>query len=118
MSSLPNPVDHECLACYLYRMGNTLGCSRSTEALTHYRDYSAPRATALERKARLLGGNCDCEVLMNAFRPHTEEVEAAMEEGLDIICKGTRRGSIQPCEQWLMRRGVQWGGGQFRTRSA
>ncbi|MFY9678287.1 DUF2695 domain-containing protein [Glutamicibacter protophormiae] len=118
MPSLPDPVDRECLPCYLYRVAGTEPCAANLRALMHYRDYSAPRATALERKIKLLGGFCDCEVLLNVFRPITDEAARAMDEGMDMVCKGTRRGSIQPCEQWMMRRGVQWGGGQFRSRSA
>ncbi len=95
MPSLPDPVDRECLPCYLYRVAGTEPCA-----------------------AKLLGGFFDCEVLLNVFRPITDEAARAMDEGMDMVCKGTRRGSIQPCEQWMMRRGVQWGGGQFRSRSA
>ena len=69
MPSLPDPVDRECLPCYLYRVAGTEPCVANLRALMHYRDYSAPRATALERKIKLLGGFCDCEVLLNVFRP-------------------------------------------------
>ncbi|GAA1886681.1 hypothetical protein GCM10009715_36010 [Paeniglutamicibacter psychrophenolicus] len=29
-------------------------------------------------------------------------------------CHKVRLGTIKPCELWLMRSGVQWGGGAFR----
>ncbi|MCW4465504.1 DUF2695 domain-containing protein [Glutamicibacter sp. MNS18] len=118
MTDLPTPVDHECLICFLYRVGSDHPCKQSLRFLKHYRDLVAPRATALERKVQLLGGYCDCEVLMNAVRPASAETARLLDAGKDIVCHGVRRGSIQPCDQWLMRRGVQWGGGQFRRKSA
>lgn len=118
MSDFPLPVDHECLACYMYRVAGQSPCDGSLRVLKEYRDHSAPRATALERKIRLLGGYCDCEVLMNALRPAGTEAIRAIDCGEDLICKGVRRGCIQPCEQWMIRRGVQWAGGQFRSRGA
>lgn len=118
MNELPVPVEHECLICYLYRVGANEPCRQTLRVLKHYRDTVAPRATALERRIQMLGGYCDCEVLMNAVRPASVETARLLDEGADITCHGIRRGSIQPCDQWLMRRGVQWGGGQFRRRSA
>jgi len=67
---------------------------------------------------RLLGGYCDCEVLLNAVRPASTQAMRLIDAGEDLVCKGVRRGTIQPCENWLMRRGVQWGGGRFSRRSA
>lgn len=118
MSELPQPADHECLPCFLYRMAKDHPCDETLRMLRHYRDSVAPRATAVERKVQLLGGYCDCEVLMNTVRPASTETARLLDEAADIVCHGVRRGSIQPCEQWLMRRGVQWGGGQYRRRSA
>ncbi|WP_287042061.1 MULTISPECIES: DUF2695 domain-containing protein [Glutamicibacter] len=118
METMLQPADHECLPCYLYRCTKTEECDGSLRLLAFYRDHNAPRATALERKVRLLGGYCDCEVLANAIRPITREANQALEDDVDLVCKGVRRGATQPCEHWLMRRGVQWGGGQFRRRSA
>ncbi len=118
MSQLPQPVTHECLPCYLYRVAGEAGCDGSLRGLSFYRDESAPRASALERKMRLLGGFCDCEVLLNVVRPASTEAMRLIDAGEDLVCKGVRRGTIQPCENWLMRRGVQWGGGRFSRRSA
>lgn len=118
MSELPLPVEHECLPCFLYRVTGMQSCDGSLKLLTHYRDQCAPRATALEKKMRMLGGYCDCEVLLNAVRPATTLAMRLIEVGEDLVCKGVRRGTIQPCENWLMRRGVQWGGGRFSRRSA
>lgn len=118
MTQLPEPVDHECLPCYLYRVALIQPCDGGLEVLCRYRDERAPRATALVRKMMLLGGYCDCEVLLNSFRPATAKTAHAVERGQDLVCHGVRRGTTQPCDQWVRRRGVQWGGGQFRPRSA
>lgn len=118
MPQLPRPVIHECLPCYLYRVAGETRCDGSLRGLSFYRDESAPRASALERKVRLLGGFCDCEVLLNVVRPATTEAMRLIDAGEDLVCKGVRRGTIQPCENWLMRRGVQWGGGRFSRPSA
>lgn len=118
MIALPDPVEHECLPCYLYRVSLDNSCPGQLEAVKNYRDHNAPRATALERKIMLLGGYCDCEALTNAFRPITTAAAFTIDASENLVCKGVRRGSIQPCEQWVMRRGVQWGGGRFRRRSA
>ena len=118
MPAVLEPVEHECLACYLYRAVCAQGCDGTNLFLLSYRDASAPRATAIDRKMQLLGGFCDCEVLANAIRPITREAIQAVDNDENLVCKGVRRGTIQPCEHWLMRRGVQWGGGQFRRRSA
>ena len=118
MPAVLEPVEHECLACYLYRAVCAQGCDGTNLFLLSYRDASAPRATAIDRKMQLLGGFCDCEVLANAIRPITREAIQAVDNDENLVCKGVRRGTTQPCEHWLMRRGVQWGGGQFRRRSA
>ncbi|WP_417366530.1 DUF2695 domain-containing protein [Glutamicibacter arilaitensis] len=118
MPAVLEPVEHECLACYLLRAVCVQGCDGTQLFLLAYRDASAPRATAVARKMQLLGGYCDCEILANAIRPITREANQAVETDEELVCKGVRRGTIQPCEHWLMRRGVQWGGGQFRRRSA
>ncbi|WP_084793294.1 DUF2695 domain-containing protein [Glutamicibacter halophytocola] len=118
MSELPRPVIHECLPCYLYRVASEAACDGSLRMLSFYRDECAPRASALEKKMRVLGGYCDCEVLLNVVRPATTEAMRLIDAGEDLVCKGVRRGTIQPCENWLMRHGVQWGGGRFGRRSA
>jgi hypothetical protein len=118
MPAALEPVEHECLTCYLLRAVCAQGCDGTQLFLLAYRDANAPRATAVARKMQLLGGYCDCEILANAIRPITREANQALEDDVDLVCKGVRRGTTQPCEHWLMRRGVQWGGGQFRRRSA
>ena len=110
---LPEPVEHECLACYLYRVIDQAGCQGKLDLLARYRDACAPRATAAERKSRMLGGYCDCEYLMNVVQPATTETMRAVDHGRDLVCQGVRRGSTTPCGNWLVRRGVQWAGGKF-----
>ena len=58
--------DGECLACYVQRMVHEHGCVEH-RFVAAFRDQTAPRATALERRLERLGGFCDCETLWNAF---------------------------------------------------
>lgn len=104
------PWPRECLACYVRRMLEH-GCNglKWTKA---YRDLRAPRATALERKFAELGGTCDCEVMANVFHPTAELWER--DEVNIPPCLTVRLGTIRPCALWLMRGGVQWGGGAYR----
>lgn len=91
-AELTAPEAGECLPCYLERMLRLAGCDGSLRWARVYRDTRAPQATALERRLGVGGGFCDCEALMNVYRP------AHMEVG---PCTGVRRGSTQPCEAWL-----------------
>lgn len=110
------PPRYECLACYVNRMLEH-GCS-GLKWCTTYRDLRAPRATSLERKFPEFGGYCDCEVMANVFRINdelwTRGDDSGTEDSYVPPCRKVRLGTIRPCELWLMRSGVQWGGGVFR----
>lgn len=104
-SLLTMPRSHECLACYVSRMLE-FGCHGS-QWMCRYQELAAPRATALERRMSLLGGYCDCELLMNVFHPshlafavdaHGEALNESMPD-----CFGVRTGSTQPCALWIGR---------------
>jgi uncharacterized protein DUF2695 len=98
------PRPSECLPCFVDRMISAYGCSDQLTWVCLWRDRRAPRATALERRLETRGGFCDCEVLANVFvRPAT-----AGASGDDIDpeaepppCRGVRKGSTQPCGQWI-----------------
>ncbi|WP_026556287.1 DUF2695 domain-containing protein [Arthrobacter sp. 35W] len=101
--ALTIPRSHECLACYVHRMLE-FGC-HGTQWMLRYQELRAPRATALERRMALLGGYCDCELMMNVFDPnprffatddHGEVIDQPM-----LACFGVRVGSTQPCSLWL-----------------
>lgn len=110
------PYRHECLACYVFRMLEN-GCDGLKWSKT-YRDVRSPRATALERKFPALGGNCDCEVILNVYHPNEalweHDENGDIDETRTPSCLSVRRGTIQPCGLWLMRGGIQWGGGVYR----
>lgn len=112
------PPRYECLACYLNRMLASRNCT-GLKWCTTYRDLRAPRATAMERKFPALGGYCDCEVQANIFRINDALWSSAEGGSADDAyvpaCHKVRLGTIKPCELWLMRSGVQWGGGVFRS---
>lgn len=98
--SLTDPAAGECLPCYLDRMLHEASCDGSLRFAKNYRDATAPRATALERRLHMSGACCDCEVLMNVYSPLTTYV---------VACDQVRRGSTQPCRLWARRwRGMRW----------
>lgn len=109
------PEPRECLACFVNRMLCEFGCDGTLRFAATYRDTSAPRATALERRLRDRGGFCDCEVLMNVYTPAMQLwtrdvwIDDEEEDGIYIdaeppdrmpACAGVRAGSTQPCRWW------------------
>lgn len=119
---LTTPRSGECLLCFVCRQLQEFGCNNQQRFILHYRDLAAPRATALQRRLWQKGGFCDCEIFLNVCRPHDElwtpgrmEID---EEGFEIwheaqppkvmpACGTVRRGSTQPCYNWVSRR--YWG---------
>ena len=99
----PWPV--ECLACYVWRMLDELGCNATLRWSRRWRDARAPRATALERRLSKAGGFCDCELFLNVWVPRTSPApRAARETSSEAFrqpCRGVRRGSSQPCDLWV-----------------
>jgi hypothetical protein len=110
--SLTQPKPGECLHCYVYRMLE-FGCTGLRWA-KRYRDLSAPRATALDGRLMSKGAGCDCEIFMNGWTLRREfqvyDAEAEEYEYPDELpgCKGVRRGSVQPCGLWTVRRYGYW----------
>lgn len=45
---LTTPQDRECLACYVRRMLIEFGCDNKLRWALHWRDFRAPRASALQ----------------------------------------------------------------------
>ncbi len=51
-----------------------------------------------------MGGYCDCEIFLNGYQLRGADVDAAFEAVPP--CNGVRRGSVQPCGNWVsMERG-------------
>lgn len=112
----PPAVPHagECVVCFVDRMTHAHGCSGELMWARMWRDRSAPRATALERRLGSKGGFCDCEVLINAY-VRREYVRARLsqsgdEDGEQVPppCLGVAKGSSQPCHQWTTWRRGSW----------
>ena len=107
--AITQPKPTECLHCYVYRMLE-FGCSGLRWA-TRYRDLTAPRATALDRRLMSKGAGCDCEIFMNGWslRREYQRYDSEAEEYIypeDLPpCRGVRSGSIQPCALWKVRYG-------------
>jgi hypothetical protein len=99
----PWPV--ECLACYVRRMTDELGCNATLRWTRRWRDGRAPRATALERRLARAGGFCDCELFLNVWVSRTSRatrpVSGTSSGAFRERCRGVRRGSSQPCDLWV-----------------
>lgn len=109
---LTAPHERECLLCYVYRMLEH-GCV-GLRWVQHYRDLTAPRATAVELRLCRLGGYCDCEIFMNAYEPapeHWTPERVVLQSGVAYVtapappesmppCLGVRRGSTRGCPLW------------------
>jgi hypothetical protein len=109
---LTEPRERECLTCFVYRMLE-FGCTGLRWA-TRYRALRAPRATALEQRLMSKGAGCDCEIFYNAYTYRPPYLVYDHESGDHDFpedppeCRGVGRGSTQPCELWVRRRGGLW----------
>lgn len=115
--TIPRP--NECLVCYVFRMLD-YGCD-GHYWLRRFRDLRSPRATALERRVERLGGYCDCEMIMNAYRPNPspwslddefddeEEQEWPVYEEGKPPCAGVRSNSTRSCSLWIAKNEIYWG---------
>jgi hypothetical protein len=112
--------DGECLCCYIWRQLDEYPCDNTHRLALRYRDAVAPRATALVKQLSRVGACCcDCELFLNGYAPQrrlwTPEREIEDENGRCRIvdaeppnvlppCAGVRRGSVQPCDNWVRQR--------------
>jgi hypothetical protein len=110
---LTRPRENECLCCYVARLLDEFPCDGSHRHAFRYRDTMAPRATALAARLRQLGACCcDCELFLNGYELRSSSPDYADNElvddddaacGVDALprCEGVRRGSVQPCRNWV-----------------
>ncbi len=119
-AQLPSPLPGECLLCFVARQLERFGCDTTLRFACRFRDLTAPRAVALERRLAERGGFCDCECFLNAFTVaacwwtpgRTIERDGCVEyldpQPPQVLptCGRVRRGSTQPCGVWApIRRG-------------
>lgn len=116
-SALTTPQTGECLVCFVSRMVDDFGCNGTHRFTLRFRDLTAPAATALlERLARKGACCCDCEVIANAYVLVHEQFagydwgqdDPDDQQAADVAvceplppCRTVRRGSTQPCANWL-----------------
>lgn len=101
VTELVRPRKNECLCCYVARLLNETPCDGSHRHAVRYRDATAPRATALvERLGRIGACCCDCEIFLNGYQPRVAPTD---DDSVDPLapCEGVRRGSVQPCRNWV-----------------
>ena len=100
-AELVRPRENECLCCYVARVLDEVPCDGSHRHALHYRDIMAPRATALEARLGQIGACCcDCEIFLNGYQARSGDADPAVVEPL-APCTGVRRGSVQPCGNWV-----------------
>lgn len=127
------PRAGECLVCYVFRQLDEFGCDGTHRFARTFRERTAPRATALLDRLKTMGACCcDCEIIGNAFIfsdrlwitgsdfgkligtgfKASEPVDLEAEFGVNeppasifyLCCQFVRRGSTQPCGNWVRRR--------------
>jgi hypothetical protein len=108
------PGRYECVACFVSRRVEAVGCDSTHRWTQWFRDVKSPTATALEHRLLRIGVYCDCDLTRNGYR---------MERGLlvrDLMtdelsepdempdCAGVRRTSTKPCANWERRPLAEW----------
>jgi hypothetical protein len=111
------PREHECLCCYVARSLDEFPCDGTHRHALRYRDLMAPRATALLDRLSRVGACCDCELFLNGYLSKADfgsgpSDEDADDGGLSFEdlppCQGVRRGTVQPCTNWVRVRRGRW----------
>lgn len=110
---LTGPRAGECVACYVARMLDEFGCDDTLRFALRFRDLCAPRATALPRRLGQMGGYCDCEIFLNGLALSDEPLRNDEDGNLTgpdspPTCRRVRKGSTQPCTNWMRRRRGRW----------
>ncbi|WP_166971138.1 DUF2695 domain-containing protein [Brevibacterium atlanticum] len=129
------PRPGECLVCYVHRQLSEFGCNGTRRFALTFRDQTAPRATALLDRLSSLGACCcDGQIILDAFTlgPHPwildpgpfaealgtpirivdvdenmriEDIDETQMTVKYLCCKIVRRGSTQPCGNWVRQSG-------------
>jgi hypothetical protein len=108
------PGLYECLACFVSRRVDAVGCDHTRRWTVWFRDIKSPTATALESRLFDIGVFCDCGLTRNGYRMNrqllvrdlmTDELHPP-EEMPD--CAGVRRTSTKPCANWERRPLSEW----------
>lgn len=105
------PVSSECLACFIDRALDEVGCDNTLRLAGRYREDHAPDDVGLERRLADRGGYCDCEIIANAYRPHERLQPQPFElpDGSAVVpiivmppCSGVPEGSTDACVNWQL----------------
>jgi hypothetical protein len=103
------PVSSECLACFIDRALEEVGCDNTLRLAGRYRDDHAPGDVGLERRLAAHGGYCDCEILGNTYQPQSGLTPHLIElpDGGGVVpvvmmppCSGVPDGSTDACRNW------------------
>lgn len=106
--TLTNPLEGECLLCFVVRMTDTLGCDNTLRWALRYRDLRAPHDRRLEQRLEELGGFCDCEIVVNGYALATELMVSDPDaDDLSVpdeqpACLGVVPATTEPCGVWRL----------------
>lgn len=103
-----DPLDGECLACYVYRRIQRDECDGTLRWVRRWRARCAPEVIELENWLEYGGGYCDCEVIMNVFgdihsdphpgdEPDPENPVVLVIPTAETGCRGVANRSTVPC---------------------
>lgn len=112
------PGLYECLACFVSRRVEAVGCDHTWQWVQWFRDVKSPTATALEERLRRIGVFCDCYLTRNGYRLERGLlVRDLMTDELHVPdelpdCAGVRRTSTKPCANWVRRPLSEWDAGR------
>jgi hypothetical protein len=108
------PGLYECLACFVSRRVQAVGCDRTSLWTQWFRDIKSPTAVALEARLLRIGVYCDCELTTNGYRMDRQLlIRDLMTDELSEPdempdCAGVRRTSTKPCANWERRLLNEW----------
>jgi hypothetical protein len=108
------PGLYECLACFVSRRVEAVGCDRTRLWTQWFRDIKSPTATALEERLLKIGVYCDCDLARNGYRMSRHLlVRDLMTDELSLPdelpdCAGVRRTSTKPCDNWERKPLSEW----------
>jgi uncharacterized protein DUF2695 len=105
------PGRYECLACFVARRVEEVGCDHTLLWSRWFRDIKSPTASGVEDRLSRIGVSCDCELTAGGYRMARHQLvrdlrtdELAMPDELPD-CAGVRRTSTRPCANWERRSG-------------
>ncbi|QWC85100.1 DUF2695 domain-containing protein [Nocardioidaceae bacterium] len=123
-SQTPEPIEGECLACFLVRSVEAYGCGGDLALVEAFRRGRAPAAVGVADRLVRLGADCACQVAPAGVWVLAREhrVRDLRTDRLEVpspipACHGVGPGSARPCALWERRGRRQPGAAASQARS-